>query len=535
MWGAGVNHRGYVPRVHNTIKQEDPTRLTASQGARWTGWQTSGLTDINANMLYGPFLWDRSEPIFAMEGGRGPVAVAPYKNDPLMTGLYYTFHPTHNKAENKIDRTRSGMMTIFRYPRPALEWYKSELKSTPFVNIKEEWQPETKEVTVYSNAAEVALSLNGKLLEKLKPSTDTIYNGLEHAPFHFKNIKYTAGKLTAKAHFKDGKVIETYKQTVGKPYAIKLKLDTEGRQFTADGSDILMAYATVVDKNGTTVPNTKHLIKFSIKGDATVIGDNVAINANPMFTEYGVAPALIRAGNTAEKITITAKAKGLKQSSSSMSLVPYSNNVILNNATPIFDFTKERVDLGASDQLVQFGWNPWYGADEVKNTYMFKNLKGVTASIEKGSGTGINRWLGEMNVIGKYGFAYGDGVISIDNKGVNLVFSKLPKGTYKLKTWHHAPRSNSDSMDPNKEKLKSITVQKLAFESNLTISSNDLKGIKSVDIKVTSGKEMQWQLPGIGEVVFTSDGTNPVKINFNGKGEKGVWLNAFELSEWVDF
>ena len=56
MWGGGVNHRGYVPRAHNIAKQEDPTRLTASQGARWTGWQASGLTDINANMLYGEFL-----------------------------------------------------------------------------------------------------------------------------------------------------------------------------------------------------------------------------------------------------------------------------------------------------------------------------------------------------------------------------------------------------------------------------------------------------------------------------------------------
>ncbi|WP_246146963.1 glycoside hydrolase family 2 TIM barrel-domain containing protein [Seonamhaeicola marinus] len=539
MWGAGVNHRGYVPRVHNTIKQEDPIRLTASQGARWTGWQTSGLTDINANMLYGPFLWDRSEPIFAMEGERGAHAVAPFKNDPLMVGLiswtahaYYTFHPRHPKANNKIDRTRSGMMTIFRDPRPYLEWYKSELLEEPFINIKEEWVPDTKELTVYSNASEVELSLNGQLIEKIKPSNDTIYKGLDHAPFHFKNIKFKSGKLTAKGIFPDGKTIETTKQTPGKPYAIELNLDSKDRQFIADGNDILVAYATVVDKNGTPVHNTNHLIKFSVKGDASVIGDDININANPMFTEYGMAPALIRAGNTTGTISVTAKCKGLKSATSSVSLIANNNNEVVKNAKAIYDFKTERVDLGAPDQLLQFGWQPWYGTDNADNTYGFKAFNGVKAKITKGSSDGVVRWLGEMNVIGKYGFAYGEGIIAIDDKGVNLVFENLPKGTYKLTTWHHAPSSNSDSMDPNRDKLKSVTIHKLPYEKDIVISSEALVGEKSINGKVTEGKEMQWETPGVSIIEFTANGSTPVTINFNGKGNKGVWLNAFELSEW---
>ncbi len=539
MWGAGVNHRGYVPRIHNTIKQEDPNRLTASQGARWTGWQASGLTDINANMLYGPFIWDRSEPIFAMEGRRGPVAVAPYKNDPLMVGLiswtahaYYTFHPTHDKAKDKRDRTRSGMMTIFRDPRPNLEWYKSELLETPFVNIEEQWVSDTKEITVYSNADEVELSLNNIIIERLKPSNDTIYKGLDHPPFHFKNINYKSGKLVAKAFFKDGATIETQKLSPEKPYAIKLDLDTKGREFMADGNDILMAYATVVDKNGTPLFNTNHLVTFIVKGDATVIGDKANINANPMFTEYGVAPALIRAGNTAEEITVIAKCKGLKPTSSKVKLVANNTNEIQKNAKAIYDFKSERVDLGAPDQLLQFGWQPWYGKDDIENTYQFKNFKGTAAKVTIGSKNGIIRWLGEMNVIGKYGFAYGEGLIAIDDEGVNLTFENLPKGTYKLTTWHHAPSSNSDSMDPNKEKLKSITIHKLPYEKDIIISSEALIGNKQVQGKVTEGKEMQWESPGKSIIEFISDGQNPVIINFNGKENKGVWLNAFELSEW---
>ena len=537
MWGAGVNHRGYVPRIHNTIKQEDPIRLTASQGARWTGWQASGLTDINANMLYGPFLWDRSEPIFAMEGGRGAAAVAPYKKDPMMTGLiswtahaYYTFHPKHDKANSKIDRTRSGMMTIFRYPRPQFEWYKSELLEDPFIYIKEDWVPETKEITVFSNADEVELLLNGERIAKSTPSTDTIYDGLDHPPFHFKNVDYKSGELVARGKLKSGETIEFTKQTPGKPYAIKLELDTNGRDFTADSNDILMAYARIVDKKGTTVSNTKNLVQFSVKGNASVIGDNADINANPMFTEYGVAPALLKAGNTAGTITVYAKSKGLKSDSVQVTLVPNNTNYIQANAKPIYDFDKERIDIGASDQLVQFGWQFWNGSDEVENTYDFKNFKNVSAELSTASKDGIYRWLGEMNVIGKYGFAYGDGVIAIDKNGLNLTFNNLPKGAYKLKTWHHAPRSNSDSMDPNSEKLKTLTIHKLPYETSLEVSSSSMKETKI--IKVTAGEQMQWELPGIAEFVFTSDGNHPVVINFNGKENKGIWLNAFELSEW---
>jgi len=537
MWGAGVNHRGYVPRVHNTIKQEDPIRLTASQGARWTGWQTSGLTDINANMLYGPFLWDRSEPIFAMEGGRGAAAVAPYKKDPMMTGLiswtahaYYTFHPAHDKAKSTIDRTRSGMMTIFRHSRPEFEWYKSELLKAPFISIQEDWVSKTDAVTVFSNANEVELILNGERIARNKPSKDTVYDGLDHPPFHFKNIEYKSGTLIAKGNFKDGNSIQTKKQTPGEPFALQLELDTSGRVFIADGNDILMAYATVVDKNGTLVSDTKNLITFSLKGDGYVVGDGANINANPMFTEYGVAPALIRAGMTPETITVYAKSEGLKSAQASITLIPNNSNYILKHANVIYDFTKERVDIGGPDQLTQFGWNFWNGTDTGNNSYNFEKFTDASATLEAGSSEGICRWLGEMNVIGKYGFAFADGVIAIDQNGLNLTFKNLPKGTYKLKTWHHAPRSNSDHMDPNKEKLKALTIHKLPYEKSLTVSSNAMS--QDITVKVTAGEQMQWELPGTGEFILTSDGKNPVIINFNGQEYKGIWLNAFELSEW---
>lgn len=537
IWGAGINHRGYVPELHYAIKQEDPIRLTASQGARWTGWQASGLTDINANMLYGPFIWDRSETILAMEGRGGAQGVGMYKKDPKMTGIitwtahaYHTFHPTHDKYDSKIDRTRSGYMTLFRQPKRGILWYPSELKPEPYLHFEDDWKASTKKMRIYANAEEIELRVNGKAYQKQKASNDTIYDGLDYPPFIFSIDDFEAGELKAVA-YKDGKEwISKSIKTPEKPKTLKLVLDTLGRKFEADGADILVAYAQVLDKNGTLVRDTLGEVSFSIEGPATIVGDGAGINANPMFIETGEAPVLIKAGYKPGKIKLIAKSKGLKSASATFYSVKKENNIVLAKAQLIYDFKKERIDLGAPDQLPQFGWNEWSSKEEKEDSYTFSQLTG-SVTIKTNSNDGILRWLGEMNVIGKYGFAYGEGVIGIDPEGITMKFTNLPKGTYSLSCMHHAPRANSDVMDPNKDKLKSLSVHKLPYAKTLSVKVNG----QDIDFEtnVTEGKEMQYEPVAQSITIFESDGTNPVEVIFkDAKGNKGIWINAFEISEW---
>ena len=108
--------------------------------------------------------------------------------------------------------------------------------------------------------------------------------------------------------------------------------------------------------------------------------------------------------------------------------------------------------MGAEDQLLQFDWMAWNGTDNEPSKLEINSFGGITASIDAVSSEGVLRWLGEMNVIGKFGFVYGEGVLGIDDKGIKLQLENLPEGTYKIKTYHHAPHSNTDSMDPNREK-----------------------------------------------------------------------------------
>ncbi|MCJ8163288.1 DUF4982 domain-containing protein [Pontibacter sp. E15-1] len=538
IWGGGINHRGYVPQVHLAVKQEDPTRLTASQSSRWTGWQTSGMTDIYGQMVYGPVEWYRHEPMLAMEGPESVELVAQNVLDPLQTGLiawtahdYYTFHPSEGRWPEKV--RPGGLMTVFRHPYGITPWFPAERKAQPYLHIDSEWKPETKEVVVYSNAEEVGLYLNGKQIARQRPDKSGIYKGLQHPSFRFSIQRYEAGKLTAKGWAGGSVMAEKSVFTPRRASGIKLALDTVGRAFEADGGDILVGYAYVVDENGTVIKDNAQEISFSVKGPASIVGDGTTIGANPVKAANGHAPILIKAGTTAGKITLTASAKGLKNDKASFQSVPMHSQLAVTE--PYTEVDVLQADIGGKDQLVQFGWTAWTGGDEeAVFQKSFPAFGGFDATISCASAEGVMKPLGEMNVMGKYGFAMGEGVMGIDPEGLVLRFDKLPKGSYTLTTYHHAPKPNTDSMDPNKDRLKSLNVLDIPYAKQISYTLRTARTSEKGAVTVSEGKVLPKSGAGCTYLSFTCDGNGPVEIRFeDANGEKGVWLNAFALKRFI--
>ncbi|QBG49320.1 DUF4982 domain-containing protein [Verrucomicrobia bacterium S94] len=532
IWGAGINHRGPVAQIHNACKQEDPFRFTASQGSRWTGPQHSGITDIYAQMIYGDYYWNHKEPMLAMEGRRGPEAVNHYLDDPLKLGLiawtahaYYTFHPTKTPQ----DRARGGMMTVFRWPKKGTMWYRAELTDEPFTYIEGAWTNGVSTLEVYSNAEEVELLLNGKPYRKSGPSTDEKYNLLNAPPFIFEIDDFKPGTLTANG-LENGNVVSSMSiRTPEKPAAVKLILDTGGRNVVADGADILVAYAQVVDQNGTPVTDTPFNVTFSVNGPASIVGEGKGIGANPTHVRHGHAPVLIRAGTEPGTVTVTAEAAGLKSGKAVFKTVKAETDMIAENAGPIYDFESVKIDIGGHSQLVQFGWTPWMGDDNTDSKQDFEALGGFSAVL-RCTNPEMLRWLGEMNVMGRNGFAWGDGVLCMDENGLLLELSNLRKGRYRITTGHHAPRNNSDSMDPNPDKKKNAAIHQLPYARKLKIETAG----ESIETVVTEGKAMHEAPFGSVSFEVESNGRDPVVIRFSdasGKG-RGIWLNTLEISEW---
>jgi beta-galactosidase len=215
------------------------------------------------------------------------------------------------------DIEMSGVMDIFRVPKFAYYFYQSQRnadESAPMLFIANYWNdPTDKTVKIYSNCDEVELKLNGTLIAKQKPDTGINTNNLKHPPFTFKVANYQPGSLQATGYINGQKMVTSTSATQGKPYKIVLKADYSGKSFKAGTNDVLFVYAYVVDKNGVTVSDATNLVKFSVEGNAKIIGDKKG------HAEAGIAPALIM--GTDKPGTVLIKATGDQLISSNLSMI----------------------------------------------------------------------------------------------------------------------------------------------------------------------------------------------------------------------
>lgn len=206
------------------------------------------------------------------------------------------------------DLEYSGAMDIFRLPKYASYFFQSQRSaqgegcfSKPMIFIASEWMPGvSKNVRVFSNCDEVELYVDGKLLEKRKPDTDLLSSNLKHPPFTFNVSCLKAGKLEAVGYIKNKRSVSQIVETAGNADHLALSCNIAGRKPQAGCNDVIFIYASLQDKQGFTVTNTKIPVSFVVEGDAQIIGNNQPV------TEAGIAPILLRLGNKKESIKIKA-------------------------------------------------------------------------------------------------------------------------------------------------------------------------------------------------------------------------------------
>ncbi|MFA5330239.1 MAG: glycoside hydrolase family 2 TIM barrel-domain containing protein [Prolixibacteraceae bacterium] len=205
------------------------------------------------------------------------------------------------------DIESSGIMDIFRLPKFAFYFYKSQTKiDEPMIYIANYWNdPTFKDVKVYSNCDEVELLLNGKLIARQKPDQDQNSTNLIHPPFSFNVPEFVAGILEAKGFIEDKEVVNTERNTPGMPAKIILLIDLSGKELKAGKNDFVFVYAVVTDAHGTIIPDDKRAVKFTVEGNAELIGNNMP-NA-----EGGISTILLKGGKDPGTVKINAMAEGL--------------------------------------------------------------------------------------------------------------------------------------------------------------------------------------------------------------------------------
>jgi hypothetical protein len=89
---------------------------------------------------------------------------------------------------------------------------------------------------------------------------------------------------------------------------VALKLDTANKPLVADGADLAIAYASIVDANGTIIPTAINPVTFKVSGPGKILSGD----GNPTAAVAGIATVYVQTQyNIPGTIIVTATATGL--------------------------------------------------------------------------------------------------------------------------------------------------------------------------------------------------------------------------------
>ena len=274
----------------------------------------------------------------------------------VWTGFDYRGEPTPFKWPNIS--SHFGVMDACGFPKNLYYYYKSWWTDKDMLHISPHWNHKTVwgkagapiEVWVNSNADNVELFLNDKTLGK----KDMPRNG--HLNW---TVNYQPGKLEAVA-YKAGKKLTAKTETTGQ--AAEVVLTPSKTTLLADGKDVTVMNITVVDKEGREVPDADNMIRFNLKGDATIIGVG---NGDPSSHEpdkcmdgawqrslfNGRCQVMVQSGTKPSLIKFEAAATGLRSGSTDIITISPQN---INTVTidDKYRLTKEAAKSRTVDKMI---------------------------------------------------------------------------------------------------------------------------------------------------------------------------------------
>jgi len=170
-------------------------------------------------------------------------------------------------------------------------------------------------LTVYSNAEEVELLLNGRSLGTKKNPVD---NAKMRNQMHWEKVPFEPGKLEALAR-KGGKVVARHQiETTGE--ATKLVAQADNDQWQADGTDLQHVRIVALDSKNRRVQTVADDVTFEVEGPAQIVAvSNGDINSDELCVGNkrrffnGACSVILRASRQPGDIVLTATATGMKK------------------------------------------------------------------------------------------------------------------------------------------------------------------------------------------------------------------------------
>lgn len=221
------------------------------------------------------------------------------------TGFDYRGEPT--PYEWPSINSQFGIVDMCGFPKDDFFYYQAWWGKAPVLHLFPHWNwagREGKEipVRVYSNLDEVELLVNGKSLGRKSVPR------LGHLEWQ---VIYAPGAIEARGFRGGRQIMAERRETTGDSAEIRLSADRLA--MAADGEDIVMIRADVLDRRGRLVPTAHDKVKFRVSGAGSLIGlgnGDPNCHENDKGTERslfnGLAQAIVQAGKRAGPIMVEA-------------------------------------------------------------------------------------------------------------------------------------------------------------------------------------------------------------------------------------
>lgn len=230
------------------------------------------------------------------------------------------WHGTDHQRGHHADPFWGGLVDAARQPKFSYYLFKSQVSpqahipkvnTEPFVYIAHLMHPSSAgDVTVLSNCEEVRLIYNGDVVGC--QTTHPEGTCMPRHPVVFENtfrfFRHGMKGQTLEAQgLIGGKVVtSSTRRTWDRRERLQLEVDLRNVQLEADGGDFVPVVARIIDKRGEVVRLTEDMIRFSVEGPASIVGDGLyTINPQPLC--WGEAVILVRAGIEPGVITVRAE------------------------------------------------------------------------------------------------------------------------------------------------------------------------------------------------------------------------------------
>jgi beta-galactosidase len=401
----------YQTESYDRFRKENPTKILTSS------------EDISSFQIRGEYKTDKKKNIIddfdseaapwgkTQRNGWKPIAERPWLAGQFVwTGFDYRGEPTPFIWPSAS--SFFGLMDLCGFPKTAFyikqaQWRKdiNVLHVAPHWNWPADSLGKPIKVMVLSNADEVIVKLNGKVVGKQKAD---IY---EMNTF---KIAYQPGVLEA-VGYKNGKVVSNFKtETTGKPVA--LKLSPNGKSLSNDGLDAIPITVSATDNKGREVPTANLMVTFSVNNNGKIIGlgngnpnSHEAEKGNQRSLFNGLAQVILQSVEGATgTIQLIATAEGLKPAKINIALqkvkalaqIDAAQSAILISSFSMAPFSNKKPD--AKQNLADNDMNSWQpvkAGELVKFTDKY-TLFNSSFDITKGgkSTLKINKLIGKAEV-----------------------------------------------------------------------------------------------------------------------------------------